>query len=94
MAENGVADGRFAELPRHRDMLRMIEVLVAEKDDLPLQEGVAYLLHLLRGQRLGEVDAADLRTDVKSERHDFDVLFCRGTRSWLRQRHRFLLTFD
>ena len=94
MAENRMADGRLAELPRHRDMLRMIEVPVAEEDDLPLQEGVAYLLHLIWRQRLGEIDAADLRADVKSERYNFDVLFCRGTRSWLRQRHRFLVTFD
>ena len=35
MAENGVADGRLAELAGHRNMLRMVEMLPAEEHDLP-----------------------------------------------------------
>ncbi len=74
MAEHGVADRRLAELPRHRDLLRMIEMLVAEEDDLPFQESVAHLLHLRRRQRLGQIDTADFRTDMQGQRYDFDAL--------------------
>ena len=73
MAEHGMADRRLAELARHRDMLRMIEVLVAEEDDLPFQEGVPHLLHLLRRQRLGQIHAADFRADMQGQRYDFDA---------------------
>src|SRR5437764_8446875 len=66
---------------------------VDEVNLLLLHSGVTTLLHLVRRQRLAEIDAADLRTDVKSERYDFDVLFSRGTGSRLRQRHRFLPRF-
>ena len=64
MAEHGVADRRLAELPRHRDVLSMIEMLVAEEDDFPLEEGVAHFLHLLRRQRFGQIDAADFRAPI------------------------------
>ena len=47
MAEHGMADRRLAELARHRDVLRMIEMLAAEEHDLPFQEGVTHLLQLL-----------------------------------------------
>ena len=73
MAEHGVADGRLAELAGHRDVLRMIEMLAAEEHDLPFQESVADLLHLLRRQGLAEVDAPDLRTDMQRQRDDFDI---------------------
>ena len=73
MAEHGVTDRRLAELPRHRDVLRMIEMLVAKEDDLPFQEGVAHLLHLLRRQRLGQIDTTDFRTDMQGQRYDFDA---------------------
>ena len=80
MAEHGVTDRRLAELPRHRDVLRMIEMLVAEEDDLPFQEGVAHLLHLLRRQRPGQIDTANFRTDMQRQRYDFDVLWRLGRR--------------
>ena len=73
MAEHGMADRRLAELARHRDVLRVIEMLVAEEDDLPFQEGVAHLLHLLRRQGLAEIDAADFRTDMQRQRDDLDI---------------------
>ena len=50
MAEHGMADGRLAELARHRHVLRVIEMLSAKEDDLPLQEGIAHLLQLVRRQ--------------------------------------------
>jgi hypothetical protein len=71
-----VPDRRLAELPRHRDVLRVIEMLVAKEDDLPLQEGVAHLLHLRRRQRLGQIDATDFRTDMQGQRYDFDASRC------------------
>jgi hypothetical protein len=73
MAEHGMTDRRLAELPCHRHVLRVIEVLVAEKHDLPFEEGVAHLLHLLRRQRLLQIDAADFRTDVQGQRDDLDA---------------------
>jgi hypothetical protein len=48
MAEHGMADRRLAELAGHRDMLRMIKVLASEEHDLPFQESLADLIHLLR----------------------------------------------
>ena len=74
MAEHGMADRRLAELARHRDMLCVVEMLVAEEHDLPFQEGVADLIHLLRRQGLFEIDAADLGADVQRQRDDFDML--------------------
>jgi hypothetical protein len=64
MAEHGVTDCRFAELPRHRDVLRVIEVLVAEEHDFPFQEGVAYRALLPREQWLFEIDAFDFGADM------------------------------
>jgi len=55
------------------DVLRMIEMLVSKEDDLPFQEGVAHLLHLLLRQRLGQIDTADFRTDMQGQRYDFDA---------------------
>jgi hypothetical protein len=72
MAEHGMADRRFAEPARHRDMLCVIEMLVAEENDLPFQKGVANLIHLLRRQGLFEIDAADLGANVQRQRDDFD----------------------
>ena len=73
MAEHRMADGRFAELAGHRDMLRMIEVLAAEEDDFPFQKGIADLSHLLRRQRLAEIDTPDLRADVQRQGDNFDI---------------------
>jgi hypothetical protein len=73
MAEHGVTDRRLAELPRHRDVLRMIEMLVAKEDNLPFQERVAHLLHLLRRQRLRQIDTTDFRTDMQGQRYDLDA---------------------
>ena len=65
MAEHRMTDRRLAELARHGDMLCVIEILVAKEDDLPLQESVPHRLQLLRRQRLGEIDASDLRADMQ-----------------------------
>jgi len=47
MAKYRMADGRFAKLPCHRDVLRVIEMLAQEEDDLPFQKGFADFLQLL-----------------------------------------------
>ena len=72
MPEHRMTNRRFAELARHGDVLRVIEILVSKENDLPLQEGIPYCLQLLRRQLLGEIDATNLRTDVKSQGNDFD----------------------
>jgi hypothetical protein len=82
MAEHGMTDGRLAELPRHRDMLRMVEVLAAEEHDLPLQEGVTHLLQLFGWQRPAEIDAADLRADVQRQRDNLDIGIRAGGVLW------------
>ena len=38
VAVEHVADGRVAETPRERDVLRVVEVLIAEEHDLPPQQ--------------------------------------------------------
>jgi hypothetical protein len=72
MAEHGMADRRLAELARRRDMLCVVEMLVAEENDLPFQKGVAHLIHLLRCQGLFEIDAADLGANMQRQWDDFD----------------------
>ena len=72
MPEHRMPDGGLAELARQRDMLRVIEMLVAEKHDLPFQESGANLFQLLGRQRPFEIDAADFRADMERQRHDLD----------------------
>jgi hypothetical protein len=72
MAEHGMADRRLAELAGHRDMLCVVEMLVAEENNLPFQKGVADLIHLLRPEGLFEIDAADLGANVQRQWDDFD----------------------
>ena len=76
MAEHGMPDRRLAELARHGNVLRVIEILFPEEDDLPLQERIPDRLQLFLRQRLAEIDASDLRTDVKGQRYDLDGLRC------------------
>ena len=82
MAEYGMADGRLAELAGHRDVLRMIEILVAEEHDFPFQESVTDLLQLFRRQGLAEIDAANFRPDVQRQRDDLDISVRAGARLW------------
>jgi len=72
MAEHGMPDGGLTELARHGDVLGVVEVLVAEEDHLPLEEGIPHRLHLVRRQPAGQVDAADFRADVKGQGYDVD----------------------
>jgi hypothetical protein len=81
-----MADGRFAKLARHRHVLRVIEMLPAKEDDLPLQERLPHLLQLIRRQGLGEVRAPDFRANVKGEGYYFDGLMRVGTDTLLRGR--------
>jgi hypothetical protein len=76
MPEHRMTDGRFAELARHGDVLRVIEILVPKENDLPLQESVPHHFQLLRRQRLGEVNAFDLCTDMESQGNDFGGFQC------------------
>ena len=48
MPEYRMPDRRLAELARQRHVLRVIEMLAAEKDDLPFQESRANFLQLVR----------------------------------------------
>ena len=86
MAEHRVADGRLAELARHGHMLGVIEMLVPEENNLPLQERVPHLLQLPCRQRPAEVDAPDLRTDVQGEWNDLDGVRCSRTDGRLKRR--------
>src|SRR4051794_27117801 len=67
-------------------MLCMIEILVTEEDDLPLQEGIAHCLQLFGRERLAEIHAADLRTDMQGQRNDFDRLRAVAARHRLTRR--------
>jgi hypothetical protein len=59
-------------------------MLIAEEDDFPFQEGPANLLQLVWRQRLGEIDAANFRSDMEREGHDFDRALRPGIRALLR----------
>ena len=72
MAEDGVADGRLAELARHGYVLRVIEMLATKEHHLPFQEGVPHLLQLRGCQWSGEIDAADLGANMQGKRRNFD----------------------
>ena len=58
----------------HRNVLLRREVLVAEEHDAVFAERAADLAERLVADRLPEIDAADLRTDIGRRRHDLDVL--------------------
>jgi hypothetical protein len=73
MAEHGVADRAFAELPCHRDMLRVIQILPAEKHHFPLQEGVPHRVQLRGRERFLQIDSADLGANVQRQRGDDDA---------------------
>src|SRR5260221_1341472 len=90
MAEYGLDGGRLAELACHGHVLRMIELLSAKEDALPLQERVSHFLQLVWWQRLGEVDTADFGADMKGEGYYFDACVLLGPGSLL-QRRRHLL---
>ena len=90
MAEYGMADCRFAKLARHRHVLRVIEMLPAKEDDLPLQERLPHLVQLIRRQGLREVRAPDFRANVKREGYYFDGLMRVGTDTLLRGRRHLL----
>jgi hypothetical protein len=53
-------------------MLLVIEMLAAKKNDFPLQQSGANILHLFRGQRAGQIDAMNFRTNVHREGSDVD----------------------
>ena len=54
------------------------KLLVAEKDDEAVHERVIHFLELLIAERLGQVDAKDFRTNVRSRLADFDGLVIHG----------------
>jgi hypothetical protein len=56
------------------DVLLRREVLVAKEHDAVFTKGAADLAEGLVLQRLREIDAADLRTDIGRRRHHPDVL--------------------
>ena len=60
----------LAELPREGDLGHVVEVLVAEEDDLVREQRLPDLRDDLRGERPGDVDAGDLRPDVPGEPAD------------------------
>lgn len=74
MPEHRVADRRLAELRGERDVLLVREELFAEENHAPFQQCVADRGDLRRGQRLGQVDAANLRADVGGQRNHVDRL--------------------
>jgi hypothetical protein len=57
----------FAELPREGDLGRMVEVLVAEEDDLVREQRLPDFRDYLGSEGPGDVDAGDLRPDVPGE---------------------------
>ena len=81
--EHRMPDGRLAKLTRQRDMLRVVEMLAAEEDDLPFQERRANLFQLLRRKGPGEIDPTDFRADMECHRHDFDRAVRPGGRALL-----------
>ena len=65
---------RLAEIADEALMRRKIDLLVAEENDAVRDDGVVYFLHLPVGQRLGEVDIADLGADMRRRRRDGDCV--------------------
>ena len=65
---------QLAEQPAERDVRVGRDVLVAEKDDGILGERAVQLVLLAVRQRLGQVDAVDLRADDRRQLVDSDGL--------------------
>jgi hypothetical protein len=72
MAKDGVANRGLAELPRHGDMLCMVQILAAKENHLPLQEGVTHGFERFRRQWPAEVDPTDFSADVQGQGNNFD----------------------
>ena len=75
----GLADGRLADMGAERakiaaepDLIVEADLLIAEKDHLVLDEGLVQLLDLIVRQRLGQIDIADFRADMRRNRLDRD----------------------
>ena len=68
---------QLAEAAAEGLVLLAIEPLIAERQHLPVEEGLVDLLLLLVGQRPGEIDASDLGPDVGRERPDIEALVAR-----------------
>ena len=67
-----MADRRLAELPCQCHVLRVIKMLIPEKDDFPFQKGRTDIAQLIERQRFGKIDPADFRPDMQRERYDID----------------------
>ncbi len=65
---------QIAPQPREREMFTVTDVLVAQKDDLPLQEAAVHFAEYFVGERAAQVDTGDLGADRPCERPDADVL--------------------
>ena len=65
MAEDRMTDGAFTELAGHGYMLAVVQVLVTEEYHLPFDQRPADFLERICRNRLLEVDALNLRTDVQ-----------------------------
>ncbi len=62
-----------AEAQRERQLLVVVDVLVAEEQDEVIEQGLPQHRHLVVGQREPQVDTAHLGTDGQGERPDLDA---------------------
>src|SRR6516162_7751498 len=67
-----------AEIARNTDLILEADVLVAEEENLIARERVVQLLDLLVGKRPGQVDCADLGSDMGAVRRGGDGFIGRG----------------
>ncbi len=72
LVRRGRMDVQLAEQPAESQMLLRRDVLVAEEDDDVLGQRPVDLVHRPVGQRLGEIDAIDLRADDRGQLVDAD----------------------
>ena len=74
LVRRGGVDVQLAEQPAEGEVLVGRDVLVAEEDDEVLGERAVDLVQLAVRQRLGEIDAGDLRADDRRQLVDGDRL--------------------
>ena len=89
---------QLAEAAREGDVLLGGDVLVAEEDDLELQQRAMDLVEGLVVDRLGQVDAAELGADRRAQRLNAEMVIglllsvgvdgSQGARSDVKLRHR------
>ena len=71
--EDHVSRRRHTELACERDVLRVIEPLIAKENHFPLQQRGPDRPHLIIAQRLRQIDATDFGAHVHRKRSDLDA---------------------